>query len=35
MVSATHADDVALVNRRAGLTFEHVAEVFPGEMAAS
>jgi len=31
MLSATHADDVARVNRRAGLTLDHVAEVVPGE----
>ena len=31
MVTATDADDVARVNRRAGVTFDHVAEVIPGE----
>ena len=31
MLTATHADDVARVNRRAGVTFDHVAEVLPGE----
>jgi len=31
MVTATDADDVARVNRRAGVTFDHFAEVRPGE----
>jgi hypothetical protein len=31
MLTATDADDVALVNRRAGVAFDHVAEVLPGE----
>ena len=31
MLTATDADDVARVNRRAGVTFDHVAEVLPNE----
>ncbi len=31
MLTATDAGDVARVNRRAGVTFDHVAEVLPGE----
>jgi hypothetical protein len=31
MLLATDTDDVALVNRRAGVAFDHVAEVRPGE----
>ena len=31
MLTATDADDVARVNRRAGVTFDHVAEVLPSE----
>jgi hypothetical protein len=31
MLTATDANDVARVNRRAGVTFDHVAEVFPGD----
>jgi hypothetical protein len=31
MLTATDADDVARVNRRAGVTFDHVAEVHPGD----
>jgi hypothetical protein len=30
MLTATDARDIALVNRRAGVTFDHVAEVLPG-----
>jgi hypothetical protein len=31
MLTATDADDVARVNRRAGLTLDHVAEVIPDD----
>ena len=31
MLTATDADDVARVTRRAGVTLDHVAEVLPGE----
>jgi hypothetical protein len=31
MLTATDADDVARVNRRAGVAFDHLAEVLPGE----
>jgi len=31
MLTATDADDVARVNQRAGITSDHVAEVFPGD----
>ena len=31
MMTATDADDVARDHRRAGVTFDHVAEVLPGE----
>jgi Protein of unknown function (DUF4242) len=31
MLTATDALDIALVHRRAGVTFDHVAEVVPGE----
>ena len=31
MLTATDAEDIALVNRRAGVTFDHVAEVLPGQ----
>jgi hypothetical protein len=31
MLTATDADDIALVHRRAGVTFDHIAEVLPGE----
>jgi hypothetical protein len=34
MLTAAGADDVARVNRRAGVTFDHVAEVLPGDGAA-
>jgi hypothetical protein len=31
MLAATDADDVALVNRRAGVTFDQIAKILPGE----
>ena len=31
MLTATTAHDISLVNRRAGVTFDHIAEVVPGE----
>jgi hypothetical protein len=31
MLTATDARDIALVNRRAEVSFDHVAEVLPGE----
>lgn len=31
MLTAADRDDVARVNRRAGVTFDHVAEVLPGD----
>lgn len=31
MLTATDAADVAVVNRRAGVTFDHIAMVLPGE----
>jgi hypothetical protein len=31
MLTATDADDVARINRRAGVAFDHLAEVLPGE----
>ena len=34
MVTATDVEDVALVTRRAGVTFDHIAEVCPGETSA-
>ena len=34
MLTATEADDIVLVNRRAGVTFDHIAEVAPGEASA-
>jgi hypothetical protein len=34
MLTATDADDVARVNRQAGVTFDHIAEVVPGEALA-
>ena len=33
MLTATDADVVARVNRRAGVTFDHVAEVLPGDVS--
>jgi hypothetical protein len=33
MLTATDARDIARVNRRAGITFDHIAEVFTGEAA--
>ena len=34
MLNANDADDIARVNRRAGVTFDHVAVVVPGEASA-
>lgn len=34
MLTATDAHDIAVVNRRAGITFDHIAEVLPGEASA-
>jgi hypothetical protein len=31
MLQATDARDIALVNRRAGVAFDHIAEVFSGD----
>lgn len=31
MLTATDAHEIAIVNRRAGVTFDHIAEVLPGE----
>ena len=31
MLTAKDAHDIALVNRRAGVTVDHIAEVFPGD----
>ena len=31
MLTATDAHDVAVVNQRAGITVDHIAEVLPGE----
>jgi hypothetical protein len=35
MLTATDADDVALVDRRAGLTSDHIAEVLPVEASGA
>ena len=34
MMTATDEHDIALVNRRAGVTVDHIAEVVPGEVSA-
>jgi hypothetical protein len=35
MLTAMDADDIVLVNRRAGITFDHMAEVLPGEASGA
>jgi hypothetical protein len=34
MLTATNVHDITRVNRRAGVTFDHIAEVVPGERPA-
>jgi len=35
MLTAADAHDIALVNRRAGVAFDHIAEVVPGEASGA